>query len=255
MIELVVDNREREIIARLSQKGVVHTVKTLDIGDFLYKQTDSDTPVLIIERKSVPDLKASIVDGRAREQKARMLNTGISRDRILYLVEGNLNKDLTEIVSSMPVGNYIGSIINTMFRDGLKVYKTSSITETVEFLTKILSKLEKDGPDYFKYVSEMSDTKYSSTLSKKKKENMTPNVWFITLLSQIPQISETTASVITQEYKSMSDLCLCYEACENQTEREKMLENLSYTISSGAKRKIGPVISSRVYKFIYGLEE
>ena len=133
-IELVIDNRERSLIEILQNTHEI-TIEQLDLGDIIFRKDGKI--ILIIERKTVADLKASICDKRHREQKARLLNCGIPLERIMFLIEGSLNKSLTSKVSGMPVSTLVGSIINTQLRDGIKVYKTSSLTETSEFLKKI----------------------------------------------------------------------------------------------------------------------
>ena len=160
-IDLVIDNRERHLIKALEGVCKVN-VETLDIGDILFR-TGGEI-VLIIERKTITDLKASICDGRAREQKARLLNCGIPIDRIMYLIEGNMDMPLKKRVSGMPVSTLLGSLINTQLRDGLKVYKTSSLQETAVYIQKLLDKLVKDGDKYFKQAECMSASKYASTL-------------------------------------------------------------------------------------------
>ena len=88
-IELVIDNRERKLIAELTD-NIEFTTEDLSIGDILFRE--GGETVLIIERKTVQDLKASITDGRAREQKARLLGSGTQVERIMYLIEGNLEE-------------------------------------------------------------------------------------------------------------------------------------------------------------------
>lgn len=147
-IELVIDNRENHLINTIQTMVISKDkvkVEQLTIGDILFRK-DEET-ILIIERKTVADLKASICDGRNREQKARLLGSGTAINRIMYLIEGDLTKDK---VSGIPTTTLLGSIINTQLRDNIKVYKTSNITETATYVLKILEKLEKDGAEYFK---------------------------------------------------------------------------------------------------------
>ena len=70
-IELILDNREHKLIELLPND----TVAPLDIGDIQFRR--GEETILIIERKSVTDLAASICDGRSREQKARLFNCGL----------------------------------------------------------------------------------------------------------------------------------------------------------------------------------
>ena len=166
MINLIIDNRERELI-ELAKDKIQFESKSLDICDILFTDENNET-ILLIERKTVNDLKASICDGRAREQKARMLNCGIDPSRIIYLVEGNLNKPLNSKISNMAVSTLVGSIINTQLRDNIKVYKTSSLQETFFYIERLLEKLNNEIDIFFKDQI-MTDIEYSNTLKTKKK--------------------------------------------------------------------------------------
>ena len=248
-IELVIDTRERELIENLKKTNKI-IVEQLDVGDILFRQ-DGET-VLVIERKSVSDLKASICDGRGREQKARLLGS-TPKHRIMYLIEGSLNKSLDYKISGLPVSTLVGSLVNTQLRDGIKVYKTASIDESANFLCKLHDKLIKDGDNYFKDEEQrVSASKYSSTLKKQKKANMTPQVWLIAQLSLIPQVTEKVANVIAEQYPTVKDLILEYESTPEHL-REKLLTDLKFPLKNGKSRRVGDKISSRIYQFFYGL--
>ena len=247
-IDLVIDNRERHLIKAL--EGVCKViVETLDIGDILFRA--GGEIVLIIERKTITDLKASICDGRAREQKARLLNCGIPIERIMYLIEGNMDMPLKKRVSGIPVSTLLGSLINTQLRDGLKVYKTSSLQETAVYVQKLLDKLVKDGDKYFKQAACMSASKYASTLKKKKKSNMTPEVWLISQLSLIPGITEKVAEQIVAKYPTVTSLVLEYQRTPDHL-RNKLLADLTFTLKTGKKRRIGDKISTKICEYFYG---
>jgi crossover junction endonuclease MUS81 len=164
-IELVIDNREIELIKKLQIDHKI-TIEQLEVGDVVFRQ--GDETIFVIERKSVNDLKSSICDGRAREQKTRLLGN-FQRDRIMYLIQGSLDLPRNSEIRGLPVGTLIASLINTQLRDGIKVYKTSSMDETVEFLKKMHDKFQKNGDTFFKDQECISATAYSSSLKKKKK--------------------------------------------------------------------------------------
>jgi ERCC4-type nuclease len=253
-IELVIDMRERELELELDKtKSIRFKVEQLDLGDIVFRKgTDV---ILIIERKTVNDLKASICDGRGREQKARLLNSGIQRDRVMYLIEGNLDKSLDSKVSGLPVSTLVGSLINTQLRDNIKVYKTASMRETGEFIIKLLDKLNKDGDDYFREGEQkISASEYSATLKKKKKANMTAEVWFISQLALIPQVTEKISEVIVKKYKNVMVLLEEYNKTPEHL-KAKLLSDLKYSITNGKERRIGDKISERIYKFFHGIVE
>ena len=250
-IEFVIDNREHELAEKLQSTHTI-LIEQLDVGDILFRQDGNI--ILVIERKTVNDLKASICDGRGREQKARLLGS-IPKHRIMYLIEGSLDKPLTSKVSGLPVSTLIGSLVNTQLRDGIKVYKTSSMEESAEFLRKLFDKLSSDGDKYFcDEEKKSSSSEYAATLKKSKKANMTPEVWFIAHLSLIPQVTEKIASVIAEKYPTVKDLILEYERTPEHL-RVKLLSDLTFPVTNEKIRRIGDKISNRIYSFIYGIIE
>ena len=124
--ELLIDSREKILKEYFHEEHFVN----LDVGDIIIKKNEQI--VLVIERKTINDLKCSIVDGRWKEQKTRLLNN-IPRERIIYLIEGNILKKTTMKGGSKTL---IGATINCMLRDGIKVYKTTNVKETVMFIEK-----------------------------------------------------------------------------------------------------------------------
>ena len=106
-LECIIDNRERGLIKLLNNipDEVRITIDTLDVGDIVFRNDSSI--VLVIERKTVADLDASIIDGRHREQKARLF---ASESRFMYVIEGDIRKSINYEVAS-------GSIINTINKD------------------------------------------------------------------------------------------------------------------------------------------
>ena len=204
-LKLLIDNRESELKEYFKEKKEVEFLN-LDVGDVCFKKNDE--VILVIERKTINDLSSSICDGRYREQKTRLLGC-FDKDRILYLIEGNIS---TQTTVKGGTSTLVGSLINIQFRDGIKVYKTASIKETIYFIEKLFTKLEKDIDTYWKYNNEISINDYSATLKIKKKDNMTSEVWFHKQLTLIPQVSGKIAEVITMHYKSVKDLVLKYDS-------------------------------------------
>ena len=82
-MKIIIDDRERELYEKcysiVNTEGNTTFIqllrKTLPLGDILIT-TDEDKDVLLIERKSFPDLLASIKDGRYEEQSYLRLASG-----------------------------------------------------------------------------------------------------------------------------------------------------------------------------------
>jgi ERCC4-type nuclease len=251
-MELIIDNREHELIRVLDERNITHSVEMLELGDIVIRGGDGKI-VFVIERKTIADLKASICDGRSREQKARLMNCGIDTKRIMYLVEGGLSKRLNENISGMSVSTLLGSIINTQLRDGIMVHRTMSVSETATFIERLYQKLLENTEKYFTNTcSSGTDVGYASTLKTKKNANITPNVWFIQQLSLVPQVTEKTAKVILEKYPTVRSLILAYENTEEE-KRPELLSDLTYPIANGKIRRIGSKVSDKIFKIFYGL--
>ena len=88
-MKIVIDSRERELWQRSTNSAATYCEQTvLHLGDIQFQNEDSES-IVIIERKTLEDLSASIKDGRYREQSQRLSMTSLVRHRIIYLIEGN----------------------------------------------------------------------------------------------------------------------------------------------------------------------
>ncbi|GFQ74535.1 crossover junction endonuclease MUS81 [Trichonephila clavata] len=143
-ILLCVDNCEtisgqgrnkKQCISELQKCGVEYEVRKLHVGDFLWVARDNFHPdkelVLdfIIERKRLDDLAHSIKDGRFREQKFRMKNSGLKNP--IYLVENCSGAKYL----GLPESTLEQAMINTQICDGFLVKKTQGIKESVSYLS------------------------------------------------------------------------------------------------------------------------
>jgi ERCC4-type nuclease len=82
----------------------------------------------VVERKKADDLLSSIFDGRYKEQKYRLRNSGFGN--VYYLFEGHLTG--ANATSEREVSS---ALLKTRVKDGFKVVRVQSITESVKFLT------------------------------------------------------------------------------------------------------------------------
>jgi len=229
--ELLIDIRENVLREHFPAEHFV----PLDIADIIIKR-DGDI-VLAIERKTIDDLKASILDGRWKEQKLRLCSN-VSKDKIFYLIEGNIMKRTTIKGGS---NTLIGATINCMLRDKLKVYKTNNLKETVCFIKKMYDSVKKKHDEFFSCEQKI-DIDYANSVKIKKKENHNPKVWYKQVLLNIPQVSSKTADCIISQYPTFKQL---YEGID-----KKIIENLTYTTNTGKSRRIGPKLASKVHMYL-----
>lgn len=277
---LIIDNREKDLKSVFKEAEF----KNLDLGDIQinYIKDGKEEIFLLIERKTMSDLIASVNDGRYREQKKRLLESGIPKERIMYLLEGSSD--------NIP-GHFktlFGMIINTLFRDQLKVLRFINVEETIYFIKRIIEKLNKNDTDILNLIkntqkksNENSNStilkneslelneesvnneienqdidinlEYLSTIKLKKKDNLTQLNCSLLQLAQIPGMSLPNAKIIIDKYESIANLIKSYYDTDND-KRSKMLSDLEINISNGKKRKLGPVLSNRIYQYLFNVK-
>jgi len=255
MYTLVIDTRERDLIKLATEAGAEFTIEQLEIGDIIFRGAAGNQDCVMIERKTINDLRSSICDGRLREQKIRMLNSDtVRKNNIMYLIEGSVPDLDTPTVGGVGCKSVVGSMINMMFRDDLKVYKTRNIKETLNYIIRLYDKLN-DKSTVINADSSgdqsPTDTSYSKYIKTKKIENITPRVFFVKSLCIIPRVSYVIADSIAVTYLSYTTLVNTYAGSDEQTNL-KLLSDITYNTTAGKVRKIGPVLSKRIYEFVSG---
>ena len=221
------------------------SIVNLTLGDIILKYENNI--ILLIERKTTEDLASSIRDGRHKEQKYRLMNSELNSKNILFLIEGEL-KDMKH--GKVDKKTLQGSILNTMFRDGLQVYRTENIKETIYFVERLMDKVLKDKKCVSNLVEEIPETKldYVDTKVLSKKKCLTPKVYNQLVLMQIPGVSKIFVETIMEKYSSIKKIINEYNNLIEEKERENLLTELEL---KGKKRKIGKVISKRIYEFLF----
>lgn len=201
-LEIFIDHRETKLKQYFSGKDSIQFVN-LELGDILINYNQE--LFLIIERKTLDDLSASIKDGRYKQQKLRLFNH-YPKHKIMYIIEGNMNQSNNTLISGLSIYTLFSSIINCLLRDNLFVYKTLNIQETIQFIENMIIKLQKQGISFTltKSNQDLKNEFQHSMIQKKKKHNITPELCFIGQLCQIPGISMKKATKIAEIYPNMN---------------------------------------------------
>jgi ERCC4-type nuclease len=216
-VRLIIDKRENAIIDKIREVCDINIeLEQLDLGDIIIRHGEED--VLVMERKSLVDLSASICDGRYKEQKYRLANV-FGNDKILYVIEGSpWEIHTSKFMGERTLNVLKGAIINTMVRDGIRVMITKNVESTVAFIIDIYKRMLKDINKY-KNIGKNDETNdYVDVLniSANKKNNIDKNVCYIMQLCQVPGISKTVAKVIAEKYPDIRALMNAREEDLNQ---------------------------------------
>jgi len=192
-IHIIIDSRESKLM-KFDIKNT--TYSNLLIGDIqiIKKKDDTIENLVIIERKTIHDLKCSLRDGRFSEQKARILSSNFKKK--CYILENSCHDAHFENILTQ-------IIIRIQLKYNISVFRSTSTEDTVYHIEKIREKLESD-ESFLGCV--LHNNPYEDTIKLAKKDNITPSSCFILQLAQIPSISTKMARVISTHYSNWIEL-------------------------------------------------
>ncbi len=201
---LIIDNRETALHELVK---VDHEFLQLHIGDIIIGES-VEKPILILERKTYADLQASIIDGRYREQRGRLLASGA---RVGYVLEGS-----PTMLRPPMTGASIEKIVSRlMLVHGVAVFRTPNTAGTAELITTLNGMWQED-PKCFD--TETNSQRAADGIHVVKKNNTeSPEVFGISMLCLVPGISVKAAeawlatfgnvgTVIKAEEKALADV-------------------------------------------------
>jgi len=143
-----VDNRETELIRCIKYvleispmyKDVQMVVENLPLGDAILCKNDVEK--VVIERKSLRDLAASIKDGRYEEQSYRLNGLPIHNHNIVYLVEGDVNK-FNVFKDRMEKLTLYSAMVSLNFYKGFSVNRSINVEESALIICNMAHKIGK----------------------------------------------------------------------------------------------------------------
>jgi ERCC4-type nuclease len=273
-----IDTREQELFTKCNSTiasnpkftDIKVVTETLPLGDIIINDGTNDC--VIIERKTLRDLAASIKDGRYEEQSYRLNGLQHSNHNIIYLIEGDMDRfntfkeriDKQTIYSAMFSINYF---------KGFSIMRSSGIEETALIVCNMVYKLVKElksgkigyysnGSTTFYEPSnnnneltsnkcdekekekEPTEKDYCSVIKKVKKENITGENIGEIMLCQIPGVSSASALAILSEFKTLPNLI------QSLKENENCLSNISTIDGKGKSRKISKTAVATIVKYL-----
>jgi ERCC4-type nuclease len=146
------DVREKELLLQVNSlisivplfKDIKIESQSLPIGDIIIFDEENQEMKLVIERKSVNDLLASIKDGRYEEQSYRLNGLNHHNHNIIYLVEGDINKMNRFKDNKSEKLTMYSAIFSLNYYKGFSVIRTFSLEESAIFICNSLIKLTKE---------------------------------------------------------------------------------------------------------------
>ena len=265
-----IDYREAKLIAAieplLASDGSEAVIENLLLGDVaLYKTNGAPVPVVesadsgpdpgpvsdpgpdvIIERKTIADMVASLKDGRYAEQKARLDACPVPNHNIMFLIEG----------PRTGADHVHAAVFSLFYNHGFGVLFSCTVGDSARIIRAFDRKLNKDPPSRTAYYrldqggiggggiggiggggTSSTFADYAACLKPEKKANVCrENIWII-MLQQIPHVSSSIARALMDDFGSLPALI---EAAVSEPERLDTFKLVDPV--SGKSRKL----SSRV---------
>jgi len=276
-----IDNREQELLKQINQmvlfipsfKQLKVETANLPLGDIIISDETEDK--IIIERKCLNDLLASIKDGRYEEQSYRLNGLNHQNHNIYYLIEGDVNRMNRFKDTKMERLTLYSAMFSLNYFKGFSVMRTFSLEETATFICNTANKLSKSETSgkkpYYennKIVSkettgetelevgnieninvekekeEQTEKDYVNVVKKVKKENITPDNIAEIMLCQIPGISSVTALAIMDKFKTLPNLI------QEVQQNDECLKDVSYVNTKGQTRKINKTSIVNIVKYL-----
>jgi ERCC4-type nuclease len=269
-----IDTREQDLLTKCQ-----HTItavpkfsdiklisQTLPLGDIIINDGTNDS--IIIERKTLSDLAASIKDGRYEEQSYRLNGLHHHNHNIVYLIEGDMYRFNT-FKERIDKQTLYSAMFSINYFKGFSVMRSNNLEETAmiacNMAYKLVGGLQAGKLGFYSNIyqpkpndtssddqnnntddkkNEVSEKDYCSVIKKVKKDNITTENIGEIMLCQIPSVSSASALAILAQFKTLPNLIKCIQ------EDETCLSNVCTTDSNGKSRKISKTAIATIIKFL-----
>jgi ERCC4-type nuclease len=271
-----IDTREQDLfakcestIASVPKYAAIKLIsQTLPLGDIIINDGTNDC--IIIERKTLTDLAASIKDGRYEEQSYRLNGLQHHNHNIIYLIEGDMNR-FNAFKERIDKQTLYSSMFSINYFKGFSVMRSNNVEETAllvcNMVYKLLGGLKAGKIAYYsnnlKPITEPSDLTsseqsnstqtpidtpsekdYCSVIKKVKKDNITTENIGEIMLCQIPGVSSASALAILSQFKTLPNLIKSIQ------DDPTCLNAVCTTDANGKSRKISKTAIATIIKFL-----
>jgi ERCC4-type nuclease len=222
---LILDNREHELHLKVS---IPHDFVPLHVGDIhICARVDGAVkPVLILERKSFADFQSSVMDGRYREQRGRLLAYGAEVGaKVGYVLEGSA----AALRPPMTASSIDKLVARLMYVHGIPVFRTLSVVDTARLAETLLGQVMEDGVTAFQGASVQRATEGIHVIKRGNTED--PRHFGISLLCLAHGVSTKVAEAWLNEFGTVAAVIAANS------------EQLA-AVKVGARR-VGPALANR----------
>lgn len=244
---VILDTREDALLAALGQlnpsaSGVEVRVEPLPVADIAIRPSTPDdaAPLVLLERKTLADLAASIVDGRYHEQKSRLLEAVETEPhRAAYVVEGGVlggDPAAVTVAGGVKADALWGAIVNSQCRDGMRVFRTADPAETALLIHKLARFYARATPG-----GGIRGAMKTPTAARAAMEGGL----FAGMLTQVPGCSPARATAVARLFATPAALCAALQ--ENRADTERAVADLRV-----GTRRLGPALAAGIAAVMFG---
>jgi ERCC4-type nuclease len=192
---------------------------------------------VILERKTGADLEASIMDGRYKEQRGRLLAYAAQHKvAVGYLIEGILDRLDGRLTESA----LLKHITRMQFHHRIPVIQTGSPRETLQIATLIEEQWQKDKGQFSWNCTDGSTTTPVAASYVKSACRDSPDAFLLGVLTQCRGISESLARLIQAKYTNLEALLAATP------------DELAWISDpTNPKRKVGKAVATRLHGLLH----
>lgn len=247
-MKIIIDGRERDLVAELIslsqiEDGIEVVCQALEVGDIMI--VHEDYKHVVLERKTIADLEASIKDGRYKEQSMRLMSLDTHSHNICYLIEGDIEKHKS---FRMDRSTIYSTLFSIQYYKGFSLIRTNNLHESANYIYNCAKKIKREQFKRGKYQTKMESTieeeKYTSVIKTCKKENITPDNIDSMMLSQIPSISMNISIKLLSDYHTVYNLIGCV------MKDEECLKSFTYENDKNQTKKLNKTCIANIKKYL-----
>ena len=204
----------------------------MPVGDIWIGIEDGKTNGLIIERKSAADLEASILDGRYREQRARLLSYTVEKKaHPVYIIEGSLER----VGARLKGPALMKHITRLAIRYKVTVFQTGSKKETADLCLLLAEQWTAD-PTTFEVPTELSYVESRGVTKGANSDD--PKVFATSVIGCCRGISTAGALAVLEAFGSLAGVWAASES--------------ALAAVQVGKQKLGAVKAKRLWTLLHG---
>ena len=237
---IYIDYREK-LLLRLAPtlKDFAPPVGDIWIGDL--SGTILQAGGVILERKTGADLEASILDGRYKEQRGRLLAyANEHKVAVGYVIEGILDR----LDGRLQESALLKHITRLQFHHRIPVIQTASAQETMRIATLIEEQWLKDKGQFSWQCADTNQATPVAASYVKSACRDSPDAFLLGILTQCRGISEGLAKLIAGKYQTLGQLISA-----------TAIDLAAVADPVNPKRKVGKAVAERLYGLLHQAAE